>query len=196
MTRKIDKKQRVEEIINAAVDEFVEKGYENASMESIAVRAGISKGGVYHHFKSKREVLFAANQRLSEPIYEFITEAQKSHSPAAALREYVEKYIFYWNSHRRELTFFLLSMTTALSSPEVWPMYAEYTVDMIDFLEGLYKRAISLGEMLPHDTRSSAVTLMAALDGIISYSIMIPAWEPQEITALFNERFIKCVSKT
>lgn len=46
-------------ILAAAVDEFLEKGFAAASMDSLAKRAEVSKRTVYNHFDSK-EVLFEA----------------------------------------------------------------------------------------------------------------------------------------
>lgn len=46
-------------IVNAAQDEFNEKGYAGVSMDAIAKRAEVSKRTVYNHFPSK-ETLFKA----------------------------------------------------------------------------------------------------------------------------------------
>lgn len=47
------------QILDAAASAFAEEGYDAASMDRIAERAGASKRTVYNHFESK-EVLFAA----------------------------------------------------------------------------------------------------------------------------------------
>ena len=65
----------MDDIIQAALNEFLEKGYEGTSMDAIALRAGISKGGLYHHFKSKEEILLYVNQKLDEPINKIKQEA-------------------------------------------------------------------------------------------------------------------------
>jgi AcrR family transcriptional regulator len=77
MTKKEDKKKRIDSILSAAVDVFIEKGYEGASMNEIAARAGISKGGLYHHFISKDMVLLYANQKLLEPCEELMLKHKK-----------------------------------------------------------------------------------------------------------------------
>lgn len=46
-------------ILQAALDEFSEKGYHAATIDTIALRAGIAKGTVYRYFKTK-QVLFSA----------------------------------------------------------------------------------------------------------------------------------------
>jgi AcrR family transcriptional regulator len=54
----LDTKQQ---IIKAALKVFLQKGYDGASLTAIIREAGVSKGGIYHHFESKehlfREVL-------------------------------------------------------------------------------------------------------------------------------------------
>ncbi len=46
-----------EKILNAAREEFIEKGYEKAKMEDIAKRAGLTKVMLYYHFNSKENIL-------------------------------------------------------------------------------------------------------------------------------------------
>ena len=58
-----DKTETHNRIIPAATQEFLEKGFQNASTRSIAARAGMTSGGLYRHFKDKED-MFAA---LVEP---------------------------------------------------------------------------------------------------------------------------------
>ena len=58
-----DKTEAHEKIITAAVKEFMEYGFENASMRSIASEVGLTVGALYRHFPNKEE-MFAA---LVEP---------------------------------------------------------------------------------------------------------------------------------
>lgn len=48
-----------EQLIDAAIDEFVEKGYDRASLNTILARSGMSKGQAYHHFGSKQGLYLA-----------------------------------------------------------------------------------------------------------------------------------------
>lgn len=50
---------RREAIIEAAIDEFLDKGFASARVEDIAQRAGVAKGTIYLHFADK-ETLFQA----------------------------------------------------------------------------------------------------------------------------------------
>ncbi|MBO6519930.1 MAG: TetR/AcrR family transcriptional regulator [Rhodospirillales bacterium] len=63
--------QKREQIVEAAVQEFQERGFQGASMDRISERANVSKRTVYNHFDSK-EALFKA---IVELIFGEITEA-------------------------------------------------------------------------------------------------------------------------
>lgn len=43
-------------IFESAVIVFSESGYNGATMDDIAIRAGVAKGTLYYHFKSKEEI--------------------------------------------------------------------------------------------------------------------------------------------
>lgn len=50
--------EKKQELMDAAIDEFGEKGYENASLNNILRAAGISKGTFYYHFENKEDLYF------------------------------------------------------------------------------------------------------------------------------------------
>ncbi|SDA25824.1 transcriptional regulator, TetR family [Ruminococcus sp. YE71] len=54
-----DKTQMHEKIIKAATDEFLEYGFENASMRRIAAEVGLTVGALYRHFASKEDMFSA-----------------------------------------------------------------------------------------------------------------------------------------
>ncbi|NVJ97492.1 MAG: TetR/AcrR family transcriptional regulator [Alphaproteobacteria bacterium] len=49
-----------ERLLRVAIDLFYEKGFERTTVRDIAARAGILSGSLFHHFKSKQEILFTA----------------------------------------------------------------------------------------------------------------------------------------
>ncbi|CEH33451.1 TetR/AcrR family transcriptional regulator [Romboutsia lituseburensis] len=49
--------QTYEDILSTAYNFFIEKGYEKTSVQDIINELGISKGAIYHYFKSKEEIL-------------------------------------------------------------------------------------------------------------------------------------------
>ncbi|MBR0599395.1 TetR/AcrR family transcriptional regulator [Sinanaerobacter chloroacetimidivorans] len=65
------------ELVEIAEKLFIEKGYEETSIEDILNASGLSKGGFYHYFKSKEEV-------LSESIGSFSDNLLKELEPIVA----------------------------------------------------------------------------------------------------------------
>lgn len=57
--RRRRKEARPQELLDAALDLFVEKGFAATKIEDVAARAGVSKGTVYLYFPSKEELLKA-----------------------------------------------------------------------------------------------------------------------------------------
>jgi AcrR family transcriptional regulator len=190
MAIKKPKQERIGEIIQAAIDEFLEKGYDGTSMESIARRAGVSKGGLYHHFSGKDEILLWANQKLNEPVYMIMHEAAQNPSASKGLTLYIKNYLEYWLDHKKEMVFYMLSYVKLLDNPSLGEMYASYTEKTIAFFQDLYQRGIDSGEFVPHSAYDSAITFMSALDGIVMYLMMDAKLELEKIHSLFHERFI------
>jgi AcrR family transcriptional regulator len=53
-------------VLAAARDEFAERGFRDAKIDSIAARAGLTRGGVYSNFPGKRALYFAVLADLAE----------------------------------------------------------------------------------------------------------------------------------
>lgn len=174
MTAKRPKEERIDSILKAAVEEFVEKGYEGASVDAIARRAGVSKGGFYHHFPNKEVLLMEANKKLSEPFYEMAEQAFASDSPIEGLRQYMRDYMTYWVNRPKELSFFFLSLAKALETPVLMDYYKEYVIETTAFFTGMFVKAMEAGELKTDDPEAHGISLMGALDGVMSYAIINP----------------------
>ena len=48
---------------------FIERGYENVTIEDVAAEANVSVGAFYHHFKSKQEI-FALHHQSQDELYQ------------------------------------------------------------------------------------------------------------------------------
>ena len=55
-----------EEIVDAAVAQFHEKGFNAAAVKDITDRAGVPKGSFYNHFESKEALAIVALERYGE----------------------------------------------------------------------------------------------------------------------------------
>ena len=67
MARNKHPEETVNLILDKAFDLFMEKGYEHTSIQDLLNNlGGLSKGAIYHHFKSKEDILEAVTDRMTE----------------------------------------------------------------------------------------------------------------------------------
>ena len=67
MARNKHPEETVNLILDVAPRLFMEKGYEHTSIQDIIDNlGGLSKGAIYHHFKSKEDILVAVTDRMTE----------------------------------------------------------------------------------------------------------------------------------
>jgi AcrR family transcriptional regulator len=72
----------LEEIIAAAARVFQTKGYHAATVQDIADAVGILKGSLYHHVKSKEDLLYLIVEQPIARIYETMSEIVAGDLPA------------------------------------------------------------------------------------------------------------------
>jgi AcrR family transcriptional regulator len=70
MPRKNDPAGTVAKIIDVAGKLFAAKGYEHTTMQDIVDGLGMSKGAIFHHFRSKEDVMDAVIRRMADGIVE------------------------------------------------------------------------------------------------------------------------------
>ena len=59
VAKHVPQETRRAQILDAAITCFAEKGYHGTSVDDIAALTHLSKGAIYHHFRSKREILLS-----------------------------------------------------------------------------------------------------------------------------------------
>lgn len=193
MVPRKSREERINEITEAAIDVFLEKGYESTTMEAIAQKAGVSKGGLYHYFSSKDMILIQANEKISGKVGELMGEALECSSVREGILHYIKNYISHWLENPRETAFLFLSIAKMLEKPDLLKYYQQYTAEYIEFFEAAFSMGIQMEEFKPHNARSSAITLMAALDGVLGYMLFDEDLDLEEVMGHFEEKFIKSV---
>ena len=84
--RRRRKEARPGEIVAAALETFVEKGFAATRLDDVAARAGVSKGTVYLYFESKEALFKAAIDTTMTPVVEAAEAlASEEGKPAAEL---------------------------------------------------------------------------------------------------------------
>ena len=70
-------------ILDVAIKLFTEKGYNETTMLDILSQSGLSKGAVYHHFRSKNEILEYAMDSELQHVTRYLKELSESQELSA-----------------------------------------------------------------------------------------------------------------
>lgn len=95
---RLPRDERRGQLLIAASDVFVDRGYHAAGMDEIADRAGVSKPVLYQHFSSKLELYLAVLQRHVENLVSGVRQALRTttdnhrrlHAAVGAFFDFVE----------------------------------------------------------------------------------------------------------
>ena len=68
MAKEYNAKATIEAILSVSAKLFLQKGFDKTSMMDIATAAGISKGAIYHHFKSKDEIIKSVMEKQEQSV--------------------------------------------------------------------------------------------------------------------------------
>jgi AcrR family transcriptional regulator len=159
------KQARPQELLNAALELFVEKGFSAARSEQVAQRAGVSKGTLYLYFPSKEE-LFKAVVRSN--LSALIAEGQRvadhfSGSSAELLRVLMHTW---WQRIGSTAAggIFKIIVAEVRNFPELAQFYTdEVIVPANRLVAGSLQRGIDSGEFRPVPVQQATHLLIAPL---------------------------------
>jgi TetR/AcrR family transcriptional regulator len=156
-TPKRDRDVTVPAILAAAEIEFATNGFAAARTESIAARANVVKGLIFHYFKSKEALYEAVLVQAYQPVREALNESfDQNLSAAAALLIFVERLLAAWTEHPLSPVIFILESIQGggehvrkLGMPS---LYSE--------VEVLLKNGIASGEFREMDPGHGAINII------------------------------------
>ncbi len=159
------KEARPQEILEAAIGVFAERGFAAARMDEIAARADISKGTIYLYFESKEAVFKAlVRETISARIGEITSIVEKHDGPTpalltAALRNFGQ---FVATSDRVVLPKIVIA--EAGNFPDLARFYREEVIERgLALLGGIVARGIERGEFRAMPTEHAVRLIMAPL---------------------------------
>src|SRR5207249_5505722 len=159
------KAARPAEIVTAALEVFVERGFAAAKLADVARRAGVTKGTLYLYFDSK-EALFKAVVR--ETIVQVIAQGEAlAQSFTGSARELLERLVReYWGlvGETSLVGIPKLMMAEAGNFPALARFYYEEVVTRGHrLMAGVIQRGIQAGEFRPVNVMLAAKLAMSPL---------------------------------
>lgn len=159
------KDHRPSELLEAALDLFVERGYASARLDDVASRAGVSKGTLYLYYANKEELFKAVVRTAILPLLqEFGTVIDQSEDDTdALLLAFLQSW---WDRFggTRLSGIVKLVVGEAGNFPEVARFFQEEVVNSNQALvKRILDRGVARGEFRPMDADLVSVSLMAPL---------------------------------
>jgi len=167
MTTHKTKKERRSQIVDAAITCFAKKGYYEASMDDIAREAGLSKGSLYWHFPSKRELFRSLIETWIAEVMVDLPEAVAACTSNAdklmVLADSIKKTV----AIRPDLARAQLEFAAqAVRDDEIREWFRLNYVEQREFLAAILREGIEAGEFRSIPVDATARLIMAYIDGI------------------------------
>lgn len=159
------KEARPEEILEAALELFAEKGFSSTRMVDVAKRAGISKGTLYLYFDSKEKIFQELVTTFISPMVDEaeLAISQFEGSASELLREFVAGWwANIWYSPLSAIPKLIFS--EAGNFPDLAKFYTETIYKRVrKILENIIQQGIDNNEFKNYDVDSAARLIMAPI---------------------------------
>lgn len=147
MARNKHPEETINKIINVSLKLFMEKGYENTSIQDIIDNlGGLTKGAIYHHFKSKEEIFMAVANKIHEETTDFILNIVKDKTLSGF--EKLQKMFYYSLESSSQEKMASLSVNL-LMNPQFLSIQLQSTINDIVplYIQPIIEEAISDGSI-------------------------------------------------
>ncbi|MBC8214244.1 MAG: TetR/AcrR family transcriptional regulator [Candidatus Marinimicrobia bacterium] len=172
------KEERQHQILEAALEVFVKKGYSETRMSDIVDKSGLSKGAIYHYYNSKRDLFLSLIDHWETHTFPDFYSKDDEKSASEILRGFVSEIIDTFQNRKyvflAELEFWALSNRDEEIRSRTKQLYAK----ILSLFEKVIQKGISDGEFDIIDPKKSALVIMTSLQGVIWFTI----FEHQDFT--------------
>lgn len=186
------KEARPGELLDAALDLFVEKGFAATRSEEVAARAGVSKGTLFLYFPSKEELFKAVvRENLSGRFAEWNEEFETFEGSAADMVRYCMKVWWERIGATRASGITKLMISEARNFPELAAFYQQEVIRPGTLLiRRILQRGMDSGEFRPVDLDYAVFSIVAPMIFLIMMKHSLGACAPQDYP-LDPERYVR-----
>lgn len=163
------------QLIECTIDLISTKGYPAASLSAIAERAGLSKAAVLYHFSSKDNLTRAALEHVLERFTAYVEErVAAAPDPLAAVVAYVRAMVGYQQANRRHVRVITEMLLDDAGGTRLKNPGGHDTAGRWNTLAELLEAGQRAGRLREFDTRTVALAIGGAVDGVIAHWLVHP----------------------
>jgi TetR/AcrR family transcriptional regulator len=189
------KEARPGELLDAALDLFVEKGFAATRSEEVAARAGVSKGTLFLYFPSKEELFKAVvRENMSGRFAEWEEEFAAFDGSTAELIRYCLRIWWERIGATRASGITKLMISEARNFPELATFYQQEVIRPgMDLVRRILQRGVDRGEFAPMDVEYGVYALVAPMIFLIMMKHSLGACAPQDYP-LDAQRYVETMA--
>ncbi len=190
MPRRVDKAERRNRIMDAAMRVFARSGVHQARMDDVAREARMSKGALYWYFRSKEDLLKAILARMFEPDLQLMEELvrQRERSAVERLETMARKALDSLPQMRVTQALLYEFYALAARTGPLQTLIRDYYRRYYELLTELLAQGIEQGELRIQNPQRAAMALLAQFEGLFLISVLLPGVDlHQEWRALSDE---------
>ena len=159
---KLPAEKRRAQLIRAAGKVFALRGYVGATTEDISRLAGVTKGALYFHFKSKEDIFLEVLKERTDGYLKKIIHCLETETNVEKMIEYIIRVNFEMTEKQRHFAFEFWQQ--AINVPKVTKFVGRMHREVIERLA----RFIEKNSRLKHEDALNMVWLLHALgDGVL-----------------------------
>jgi AcrR family transcriptional regulator len=181
---------RPDEVLDAALDLFIERGFSSTRVEDIAARAGLSKGAVYLYFPSKEAVLEGIVRRAIVPIAANAVHLVENYAgDPRTIITLVMKTVAGRLAEPRTIAIPKLMMREMINFPDFAAMYRTEVLDKVmPLITGLLRTGIAEGYLRPVDPE---LTIRSIIGPIMLHILLDEVFGVRPADGLALDRLIE-----
>lgn len=159
------KDARPGELLEAALNLFVEKGFASTRVEEVAKRAGVSKGTLFLYFSSKEELFKAVvRENISGRFVEWNAEFEDFSGSSAEMLRYCMTSWWERIGSTKASGITKLMMSEAKNFPELADFYQREVIKPgHELIQRVLQRGIDQGEFRPMDLKYGVYIVLAPM---------------------------------
>lgn len=172
----VNKQEKREKILRAAHKVFSDRGIADFKMIDIARAAGIGKGTIYEYFSSKEEIITGCFDVFMHDFGDILISGlgEKS-NPDEKIKEFFRLSFQYFSKHQEAMgvlfDFWAAAIPRKHGTPLILTIEKEY-YEFQNFISAILEDGIKRGMFKPHDTPTTALMILAVLDGLMFQAVL------------------------
>ena len=166
------KEKRKKQILDAAMKVFVSNGFENSRMDDIVHSSGLSKGAIYHHYSSKKELFLELIDVWEVQTFpRFYSKSEDGKTATEIINEFSDEVVRVFKNKRYLFLAEIEFWAMANRDNDVQVKSNELYNKILHLFVLVFNKGIRDKEFIEFDTKAYAVILLTLLNGINWFSI-------------------------